>query len=90
MGSQSDHDKGNLKFLFWLIIGPILFLTFLRMFIVLLAFINTGILLLFLGYESIDLITKISFVLAFFSAHFFAIALLIWLYRQFKKYIVED
>lgn len=89
MSSQSNNEKKTLKVVFLWVLGPILFLTFLRMFHVLFTFVIVALLLPIFGIGQGGWIEGLAFILGFIIALVFAIAVFLWLYRQFKKHIVE-
>jgi hypothetical protein len=82
---EERKEKRLLILLFWCFSG-IIFPVFLRLFWVLFAFIYGGIIVLIFG----KAVENIVAILAILSSLVFSVGAFVWLYRQFKKHLVDS
>ena len=78
-------EKRSLMLMFWMV-SVLIFPVFLRMFWVLFAYVYGGIIVLILGKK----IESIVAILAVLSSLGFSIGAFVWLYRQYKKHLVDS
>ncbi len=76
-------EKKTLKILFWCL-SPILFITFFRLFWVVIGFFYGGLFYLLLGSTAAGIITGLSIV----TALVVTILTFHWIYLQYKKHII--
>jgi hypothetical protein len=84
MQNETERNKRNLKIVFWCF-SPILFPVFLRLYWMLFQFVYGTLLVIVFGKKFSGIIA----VLALITSILFAIFTFSFLYKQYKKHIIE-
>jgi hypothetical protein len=82
--NETKQEKKRLKFLFWCF-SPILFLVFLRLYWMLFQFIYGTLFIILFGKQFADTIA----IIALITSLLFAVFTFLYIYRQYKKHIIE-
>ena len=85
MKSQVQKEKRIAKIMFWCF-TPLFFAVFMRLFFMIFNFIYGTVIVLILGKKYADIIT----VIALMTSLFFTVAACSFLWKQFKKHILES
>lgn len=82
--NETKREKRRLRILFWCF-SPILFLVFLRLYWMLFQFIYGTLFIILFGKQFADTIA----IIALITSLLFAVFTFAYLYRQYKKHIIE-
>ena len=85
MKSQVHKEERTAKIIFWCF-TPLFLAVFMRFFFIIFNFIYETIIVLILGVKYADIIT----VIAFITSLFFTVAACSFLWKQYKKHILES